>query len=605
MKKYKFKFLPGKNPFRAIGWPNLWGGFFFSWLVLFFGSPTTLPVLAAKNLKLQAGPFQQTVKVAELEEFVKTGKISSRFKPYKLLLTPQVRQLLSTSLQVNPQIAHKFLEELFRYPDGERLIVQLLAALPTSSVPELEVAFTRAVQETNNFSALGLLRAFPEDSVTVDLPALLDIAVQLNSSHLQNQFLGTLLERDLWSNTDRDSLLSFDPANLGTAKVVKHSWGFQDVKRNRLIPANVYYSLNVSGPLVIISPGFGNDRFSLEYLAYHLASHGLSVVALEHPGSNLESLERMSTALNFQDLFSPSEFIERPQDITYILDELDEINQLPGSWQGKFNTVQVSVIGHSFGGYTAMALAGGVLDLKRLRSFCQDLNPLRRSLADWFQCAAANLPYERVGLRDRRVAQAIALNPMMGNNLFGDSLKQVTIPTLILVGSEDGITPSLDHQLLSFTHLAGDKYLLAAIGATHMSATDTHNAESMMVQNTLVREVMDEEAQPLRELIQGLSLAFIQQMTPAASSYQPFLTSAYAQSYSTEAITLRWTSQLPISTKAWLKILSFNPQRITQRHSHKQASLNKRWIVNLKAFKCLLNQLQNQQPLRCWAIGRN
>ncbi len=415
MKKYKFKFLPGKNPFRAIWWSNLWGGFFFSWLVLFFGSPTTLPVLAAKNLKLQAGPFQQTVKVAELEEFVKTGKISSRFKPYKLLLTPQVRQLLSTSLQVNPQIAHKFLEELLRYPDGERLIAQLLAALPTSSVPELEAALNRTVQESNNFSVLSLLRAFPEDSVTVDLPALLGIAVQLNSYHLQNQFLGTLLERDLWTNTDRDSLLSFDPANRGTAKVIKHSWGFQDVKRNRLIPADVYYSLNVSGPLVIISPGFGNDRFSLEYLAYHLASHGLSVVALEHPGSNLESLE--------------------------------------------------------------------------------------------------------------------------------------------------------------------------------------------MGKNTLVREVMDEEAQPLRQLIQGLSLAFIQQMTPAASTYQPFLTSAYAQSYSTEAITLRWTSQLPISTKAWLKILSFNPQRITQRHSPKQALLNKRWIVNLKTFKCLLNQLQNQQPLRCWGLG--
>ena len=148
----------------------------------------------------------------------------------------------------------------------------------------------------------------------------------------------------------------------------------------------------------------------------------------------------------------------------------------------------------------------------------------------------------------------------MGNNLFGDSLKQVTIPTLILIGSEDGIAPSLDHQLLSFTQLAGDKYLLAAIGATHMSATDIRNAESMMVKNTLVREVMDEEAQPLRELIQGLSWAFIQQMTPAASTYQPFLTSAYAQSFSTEAITVRWTSQLPISTKAWLKILSFNPQ---------------------------------------------
>ena len=39
--------------------------------------------------------------------------------------------------------------------------------------------------------------------------------------------------------------------------------------------------------------------------------------------------------------------------------------------------------------------------------------------------------------------------------------------------------------------------------------------------------------QPLRRLLQGVSLAFIKQASPEAKTYAPFLTSAYAQSLST------------------------------------------------------------------------
>ena len=591
----KYRFFPGKNYSRAIYCPNLWGYLFFSSFFLWFLPPITSSVQAAENLKLRIGPFQQAVKVTELEKFAKTGTVSSGLRLSKLLFTSQVRQLLNTNLHVEPKIADKFIKELFRYPDGKRLIGQLLAALPKTSVSDLETALTRTVRQTSNLSVLALLRAFPQDSVTVDLSALLSMAVQLNASHLPGQFLSTLLDKELSVNTDGYSPLSFAPALPGTAKVIKHSWGFRDAKRNRLVPASVYYSLDVRGPLVIISPGFAADRFSLRYLAYHLASHGLSVVALEHSGSNLKSLERISTAANFSELFTPSEFLDRPQDISYILDQLEEINDLPGSWQGKFNTDQVTVIGHSFGGYTAMALAGGVLDLTRLRSACQELAPLGRSLADWFQCAAASLPYERVSLRDRRVVRAIALNPMMGNNLFGDSLGQVTIPTLVLVASEDGITPYLDQQLLPFTQLGGEKYLLAAIGATHMSATDMRATESMMGRSTLVREVMAEEAQPLRELIQGLSLAFIQQTTSSAAIYQPFLTPGYVQSFSTEAIILRWTSQLPTLTKSGLNLLRFNVRQITQGHSPKQISY-------ALVFLLLMRYKVRKQRLYCFRL---
>ncbi|MCY7274725.1 MAG: dienelactone hydrolase, partial [Phormidesmis sp. CAN_BIN44] len=46
-------------------------------------------------------------------------------------------------------------------------------------------------------------------------------------------------------------------------------------------------------------------------------------------------------------------------------------------------------------------------------------------------------------------------------------------------------------------------------------------------------------------LLQGVSLAFIEQTTSDAKTYAPFLTSAYAQSLSTSDLPLRLNDQLP------------------------------------------------------------
>ena len=535
---------------------------------MFFLTPSS--VRAAESIKLKVGLFQQQVKVTELEEFVKTGTQPSGFKLYKLFLTAEVRRLLSSKLDVESKIAHEFIDQLFRYPDGEKLILQLLALPPNSSVSEVKAALTLTVKQTSNFSPIALLRAFPQDNITIDLSPLVSMAVQRNIAYLKGQFLSALLDKQLSVNSDSYSERSFNSATPGVVEVIKHSWGFKDAKRSRLIPTTVYYSHDskMDSPVVVISPGFAADRSSFNYLAHHLASHGLSVVVLEHSGSNVQYLQSMKTAVNWQNLFAPTDLIARPQDVSYILDQLEEINQLPGSWQGKFNTAQATVIGHSFGGYTAMALAGAVLDLPRLRSVCQELNPWGRSFADWFQCGAVNLGDKKVSFRDQRVVQVIALNPIIGNGVFGDSLKQVTIPTLILISSEDGITPYIDHQLLPFTQLTKEKYLVTALGATHMSATDISTSKSIMGRNTLVREIVDREAEPLRKLIQGLSLAFIKQKTASASIYQPFLTSAYVQSYSTETITLRWTSQLPDETKYWLNLLNWGRAEIRVNSCH-------------------------------------
>jgi predicted dienelactone hydrolase len=521
---------------------------------------------AAERLTLRVGFFEQTVEVSDLEHFAETGELRSSLQFYRPLLGPQVQEVLAKRFEVDPSVADTFLNQLFAKSDGEQLLEQLRRALPDSSIDQLKAALYLTLRQADGLSVLSFLRAYPQETITVDATAAVGIILQLNTSNVQSQLLSPVLARELSAARARDLVLpDFDPRGEGSQQVRQRSLVLYDRDHQREIPVDLFYSAETRGPLVVLSHGFAADRNFLSYLALHLASHGLSVVTLEHPGSNIENLAEISFNLSPNDLLAASELVDRPKDISFVLDELERLNQDWGYLSGKFNTQQVTVIGHSLGGYTALALAGGELDLKELRNFCQNLSPLGRSPADWLQCAAVKLPESKLRLRDERVARVIALNPVIGQ-LFGkQGLAKVETPTLIFSSSEDAIAPSLDHQLRPFEQLRGEKYLVTAIGATHMSVTDISNLNSMVGQSTLVKEVMGTEAEPVRQLVRGVSLAFINQLTPQANLYQPFLTPEYVQSLSTTNLAMRLTTQLPSTLDAWLQVLHRSHQQIAYK----------------------------------------
>jgi predicted dienelactone hydrolase len=538
-------------------------------LLLALSSSVAPSASAAERLTLKVGPLEQSLTVDELEAFGETGELPSRLKLLTPLLTPQIRQLLNKNLQVDPNLTDRFLDELFGSSEGEKLIQQLKQAFPEAKVESLKAALFLAARQTNELNLLNFLRAYPSENLTVDLTSAAGLAVQFNASSLQSKFLSPVLDRELKVDIKKTSLPNFDPTEPGDELVRKQSLFLDDERRQRTIPVDIYYSVHTKGPLVVMSHGFGSDRRFLKYLAVHLASRGITVASLEHPGSDVNSISEMSLGASIKDLLPASEFVDRPKDVSFLLDRLAKIDRQTGELQGKFNTKEVTVIGHSFGGYTALALAGARLNPKEVRTFCDKLSPIGRSPADWLQCAAADLPYGEVDFRDRRVAQAIALNPMVGH-LFDNSLRNVTIPTLILASSEDTIAPNIEHQLRPFSQLGGEKYLAVAIGGTHMSVTDISNIDSAVGQSTLVREMMGEEAEPVRKLARGLSLAFIAQLEGDRQAYQPFLNSAYVQSLSDSLISFRFATQLPTTLNPWLSVLNFSKQQLTVYKSDRE-----------------------------------
>ncbi len=520
------------------------------------------PTKAAERVTLRLGPFEQSVAISDLEEFAETGKLPPKLKPYGAVLTPQVQELLTKHLQIDPNMTDKFLNDLLRSSDGARLLETIGLALPESRVDQLRAALFLAARQADGLSVLGFLRAYPEENVTIDATSAIGIALQLNASYWKSLAIGPLLERELKVTDEATFRPSFDPSDLGSHYVQEETLVLRDRQRQRTIPVDLYWTRQTSGPLVVLSHGFGSDRKFLTYMARHLASHGFTVASLEHPGSNFTWLSGVSIGGNPGDLLPASEFLDRPKDVSFLLDQFAQLNRENGPLQGKLNTNQVSVIGHSLGGYTALALAGAELNLKEVRQYCKNRSPIGRAPADWFQCSAAELSGDRVDMRDPRVVQVMALNPMTGR-LFGNKgLAQVTIPTLVLTSTEDAIAPSLDHQLRPFAQLGGSKYLISAIGGTHLSITDRANLNEALAQSTLVKELIGKEADPLRQLLRGVSLAFIQQLTPDAKLYQPFLSPAYAQSLSTPSVALRFSKELPATMATWFQVLSVSNQQV-------------------------------------------
>jgi len=517
-------------------------------IALAWGWGLITPGLAAEQVKLRFGPLEQSVAIADLESFAETGELSPALRPYAMVLKPEVRQALTKTLQIDSGFVSQAVDELLQSSTGSRLLQVLGIVVQDTTPQQLQLGLTVAAQQAEALSLIGFLKAYPDRTITVDTTSALAVASQLNHQYLESQTLNPLLQQEL-SVPSSQVTSDLDPTMAGPETVHSQTLMLRDRQRQRTIPVDLYWGDKSQGPLVVMSHGFASDRKFMAYLARHLASYGLAVVALEHPGSNAASIFAKRAAIRSplirrKPLLPAIEFVERAQDVSFLLDELTKRNQQSGPLQNQLNTTQVTLIGHSLGGQTALALAGAELDLDSLRTACKTQNPLLQTPADWLQCSVATLPGQRLNLRDNRIAQVIAINPLIGYSFGEQGLTRVQTPTLVVSSTSDAVTPAPSNQLRPFAQLPAPKYLLTAIGATHLSVSDITNVNQ---DATLVKERLGLEVIPFQQLLQGISLAFIQQLTPQAEIYEPFLSAAYAQSLSTPNLPLRLSTRLPES----------------------------------------------------------
>ncbi len=287
-------------------------------------------------------------------------------------------------------------------------------------------------------------------------------------------------------------------------------------------------------PVVVISHGLGSDRTSFQYLAKHLASYGFAVAVPEHPGSNAQQIQDLVTG-RARDLSEPAEFVNRPLDIKDLLDYLTTLTTTNPAYRGQLDLQRVGVIGQSFGGYTALTLAGAGINFAQLDKDCQ-LENETWNLSLLLQCRARGLERKEYNFTDGRVKAAIAINPIASSILGETNLSKIQIPVMIVTGSADTVAPALLEQIQPFTWLTSpNKYLVMMKNGTHFSTIE-QSPQSVFLPPAAA---IGPEPALARRYVNGLSVAFMESYLNGKSNFRPYLEPSYSLTISRDTLGLR------------------------------------------------------------------
>lgn len=292
---------------------------------------------------------------------------------------------------------------------------------------------------------------------------------------------------------------------------------------------------------MIISHGLGGSRDSYVYLANYLASAGIAVVAVEHSGSNNEQLLALLEGRT-SEVVPNSEFFRRPQEISLTINALSR-PQLDGSTLPvRLDLDRIGVMGQSFGGYTALALAGATFDSAGLTERCPPsvltLNP---SLL--LQCQAVALGNPDSRLADRRVKAVLVANPI-GSVLFGPSgYGRLEVPVMMVAGAVDTVSPAFPEQVQPFTWLNPvDRYLVLLGLGTHFSVIGDVALPDQPI--AIPPEIIGPRPDLAQSYLQLLSLAYFKLTLEQDERFRPLLRSAFMEALSNPSFPISLTTNL-------------------------------------------------------------
>ncbi len=497
--------------------------------------------------------IERSVSVRALENFATNGVADEELAAYTQFLKPEqlqeLRQTLVSPIKVHPVAVSQFLYT----PQGEFLLKRLGEVIRTESrQPEpgfhaLRAALILAANEPEGLTLLNLVRKYPNPSIHVDLAGTLGMAAELekmvNDSKRAVEAVSQKSAIEAASIAPPFNLSGLpDIRRQGKFVVQSKPKPFNKIGgargRERLLLSDVYLpKTRTKVPVIVISHGLGTDSSNFQYLAEYLASHGFAVIVPNHPGSDTQQLRSLLNG-STKDLVQADEFYNRPLDIKYILDRLENDPE----FKNRLNLQQVGVIGQSFGGYTALALAGAKINFEQLNKDC---NP-KRLQQTWnisliFQCRALELNGKKYGinynLRDERVKAAIAINPI-SSSIFGEAgFSEIKIPVMIVAGSNDTVAPALYEQIRPFSWITNSqKYLVVLTGGTHFSAIGESSNPSKQI--PLPSNLLGENLRQARRYLSILSVPFLQTYVGGMSKYSPYLNAAYAKSISDQNMSL-------------------------------------------------------------------
>jgi predicted dienelactone hydrolase len=518
-------------------WP-VWRRSF--WLGLFSSLLLANPLQAAENIFLTYGPLKFSIRVNSLQQFVQDGTVDANLRFYFNLAgaspeqLQELRQILNKQLPVEPGLTSRFLNSQLGIDLLKRVGLIINQPWGTNGNYALRAAIVEASFEKGGLSLVNVLQKLPVDihlqgEVLLTRGRTVQLVIDASEYFInQMEILSYQEAQKVGTSVDFSQLP--DPRQPGSYGVQpRQVWHLRDNSRERNFYVNVYRPQRWKEgktPVVVFSHGLASRPEDFSQIAEHLASHGFVVVLPQHPGSDFQQAEALVNGTSRQ-VFLLNEFIDRPLDITYVLDELERRN--PSQFENRLNLTQVGVGGHSFGGYTALAVGGARFDWDALKNDCDPVNGLP-NVSLLLQCQALKLPQKDYQFRDRRVASLVLGNPV-NSAVFGiKGLHAVSIPVMIIGGSYDPATPFVLEQVRTFPRLgSSQKYLLLAEGQAHVDFSQLDPGFKDMVKS--FGDLTLPNPDVLHSYLAAYATPFLEVYTAQNDSYQTFLTygAAYAQ----------------------------------------------------------------------------
>lgn len=519
--------------------------------------------LGAERITISYGLLERSIRVDALEQYAETGTISQDLRTYMQYLNDTQQEQLRQALVARANLGVVPVSQFLYTEQGEILLRRLGEVIRTDSnlsgFYAIRSALILAANDPQGLTVLNVLQEFPLPNIRIDLSRTLQILGELQRLIQQTQEAAALVAQQ--SLLEAESEAESEVATLTDSTAVPNlkqvgSFDWQiisiqlnDLSRNRPFPVDVYLpqaqdgSPALNAPVVVISHGLGSDRSSYAYLARQLASYGFAVAVPEHPGSNAQQLQALIAGTASQ-VTAPAEFIDRPLDIKYLLDQLTRLNQTDPEIRGRLNLNQVGVVGQSFGGYTALALAGAQINLQQLALDCERDDPLNLSLL--LQCRALELPQPLPDLYEPRVKAIIAINSIGSSLLGATDFAAINVPVMLISGSADTIAPALIEQIRPFTWLSTpDKYFVLLQGGTHFSTIDVSDPTAVDV-FALPSELVGPDPKVAQSYLKVLGVAFFQTYLAQNPDYRSYLGASYAQTISDEILPLSLVQSLTL-----------------------------------------------------------
>src|SRR5712664_2292953 len=205
-------------------------------------------------------------------------------------------------------------------------------------------------------------------------------------------------------------------------------------------------------PLIVISHGNWGTRFSQGWLALELVKSGYVVLSTSHPG----------TVGDDQSVSGRYRLWDRSRDVSFALGEV--LND--PKWAALIDETRIGFVGHSFGGWTGVSLAGGRYDPGQQRTFCEKV------LKKDFYCdgtlkddiAGVSAKDAGESFRDARIKAFYIMASGPGQGFVAESLKSISVPFMVDTAQYDEILEPLANSTAIARQIPGAREVTRPVG---------------------------------------------------------------------------------------------------------------------------------------------